>query len=95
MTKDNLWIYVLKLLEKRDLYPYEVREEVKKQFGFSPGNMTAYIVLKKLRAEGFVKKTGSTNGKGPKRTYFTITAKGREELAKAIAFYKNIGRNFK
>ena len=48
ITKDNLWLYIFMLLKKKELYPYEIREEIKRNFGFSAGNMTAYVVLKKL-----------------------------------------------
>lgn len=95
LTKDNLWIYILMLLRKKDFYPYEIREEVKKTFGFSPGNMTAYIVLKKLRAGGYVSKARSSSGKGPERTYFKITAKGSKELGKAVKLYKEMGKQLK
>jgi DNA-binding PadR family transcriptional regulator len=95
LTQDNLWIYILMLLKKKDLYPYEIREEVKKKFHFLPGNVTAYIVLKKLGAGGYVKKTGSGSGGGPERTYFTITPKGAEELKKAKDFYRDMGKHLK
>ena len=91
MTRDNLWLYILTLLKKGELYPYEFRKAVKERFGFSPGNVTAYIVLKKLRSGGYVKVVRKNRGKGPERTFYKITEKGIAELGKAKAIYKKLG----
>ncbi len=92
ITKDNLWIYVLTLLKKGEMYPYEIRREVKERFGFMPGNVTAYIVLKKLEAGGYVKKSKTERVGGPVRGYYRITEKGGKELKKALDFYKSRAR---
>ncbi len=94
ITKDNLWIYVLTLLKKGEMYPYEIRREVKECFGFMPGNVTAYIVLKKLEAGGYVKKSKTEKGGGPLRGYYRITERGKEELKKAVKFYRSRIRLF-
>jgi PadR family transcriptional regulator, regulatory protein PadR len=83
ITKDNLWIYILSLLKEGDLYPYEIRGNIEKRFGFSPGNVTAYIVLKKLAAGGYVVEKRKDKDKGPQRTHYSITQKGGRELLKA------------
>ena len=89
ITKDNLWIYILKLLEESELYPYEIRKKIKEKFGFMPGNVTAYVVLKKLRVGGYVEKGKSLKSGGPQRTYYMITEKGKKELEKAKKLYKS------
>lgn len=80
LTKDNLWLYILTLLKKKDLYPYEVREKIKEEFGFQPGRVTAYIVMKKLEKGGYVQKSKKEKKGGPERKYYSITEKGRKEL---------------
>jgi PadR family transcriptional regulator PadR len=94
ITKDNLWIYILTLIKERDMYPYELRNSIKERFGFSPGNVTAYIVLKKLRSGGFVKTMKKDQGKGPERTYYSITESGEKELVKASMIYTGIRKVF-
>jgi PadR family transcriptional regulator PadR len=89
LTKDNLWLYILTLLKETEMYPYEIRSTIKERFGFSPGNVTAYIVLKKLKSGGYVRVKKKDQGKGPERTYYVITAKGNEELRKAAGFFKS------
>lgn len=83
LTNDNLWIYILTLLREGDMYPYEVREKIRERFGFSPGNMTAYIVLKKLEAGGFVSVSKKGQDKGPEKSYYSVTGKGLDELSRA------------
>jgi PadR family transcriptional regulator PadR len=80
VTKDNLWFYILSLLSKKDMYPYEIRKEVNKIFGFKPGVVTAYYVLYKLENDGFVKSGKKIKLIGPERKYYKITKKGRTEL---------------
>ena len=93
LTKDNLWIYIFLLLKKRELYPYEIKKAIKKEFGFEPGKMTAYVVLKKLKLEGYVKmvKRDQVIEGRPERTFYKITEKGIAELDKAKELYKEMG----
>ncbi len=89
ITKDNLWIYILTLLKRGEMYPYEIRKSINEEFGFLPGNVTAYIVLKKLKAGGYVRVKKKDQGKGPERTYYCITGKGKDEITKASRFYRD------
>ena len=88
LTKDNLWLYILTLLKEGEMYPYEIRSAIKKRFGFSSGNVTAYIVLKKLKSGGYVRVKKKDRGKGPERTYYLITDKGKKELEIAGDVYR-------
>ena len=91
LTKDNLWLYIFILLRKKELYPYEIKDAIKTEFGFSPGNMTAYVVLKKLQSGGYVIVMKKDQGKGPERTFYKITEKGINELNKAKELHKRMG----
>ncbi|MBI4019972.1 MAG: helix-turn-helix transcriptional regulator [Candidatus Aenigmarchaeota archaeon] len=84
-TSDNLWVYILKILEKSPTHAYAIRNEIEELFGFRPGTMTAYKVLYLLRKEGLVSKTRD----GRKRVY-AITDRGRRELKAALKFYSGI-----
>ena len=94
LTNDNLWIYILTLLRKRELYAYELNAKIKKEFRFSPGNVTAYIVLQRLKGEGYVKATSKRQENGPVRHYCTATARGLAELRKAKAIHGKYGKYF-
>ncbi len=73
-----LWIYILSMLKKDSSHAYVLREQIKKKFGFLPGNVSVYVVLYKLENRDFVtaKKEGN-------RTIYTITASGKALLKEA------------
>ncbi|UCD07347.1 MAG: helix-turn-helix transcriptional regulator [Candidatus Aenigmatarchaeota archaeon] len=82
-TRDCLWMYVLGILNKKPTHAYVIRKEIEKKFDFRPGTVTAYRVLYRLREAGLVKKT-----KEDRRVVYNITPKGKQDLKKAINFYK-------
>ena len=84
-TTDNLWIYILVLLERQPLYGWEIPSLIKKKFGFRPGKITPYRVFYRLQLDGFV-----ISAMDERRRVYEITPKGKEELQKAKVFYKNI-----
>jgi PadR family transcriptional regulator PadR len=88
LTKDNLWLYILTLLKEGEMYPYEIRKAIKERFGFSPGNVTAYIVLKKLQSGGYVRVKKKLQSGGPVRTYYIIMEQGKKELELAGEIYR-------
>ena len=82
VQKENLWIFVLSLLNRKERYGYEIRDLIRKNFGFLAGNVTAYKVLYLLEKGGYVssKKEG--------KRYYKITASGREQLKKSKIFFE-------
>jgi DNA-binding PadR family transcriptional regulator len=84
-TTENLWIYILALLNKQPLYGWEIPKLIEERFGFRPGKITPYRVFYRLQADKFVKSSIKD-----RRRVYEITAKGKEELAKAKDFYKKI-----
>ncbi len=89
-TKGNLWIYILSLLKKREIYGWEIRSLVDKKFNFKPGLITPYRVLYRLEKEGFVKSKMRD-----RRRIYEITEKGKEELKKAKNFYRELLKKIK
>lgn len=83
VQKENLWFFILCLLEKQDKYGYELRNLVKEKFGFLTGNVTAYKVLYLLEKGEYVKQISKGNKK-----YYRVTDSGRRQLRKARLFFK-------
>jgi len=79
LTTENLWIYLLSLLTKKEMYGYELREAVHEKFDFMPGNVTAYRVLYALKRRGMV-STEEKEVDGRLRKYYKITDSGKKEL---------------
>jgi len=94
ITKDNLWLYILALLSERDMYPYEIRREIEKNFEFKPGNVTAYLVIRKLERDNYVMQSEKMVKGGPERKYYKITEKGLNELEQGKTEIKNWSTKF-
>jgi DNA-binding PadR family transcriptional regulator len=84
-TIENLWIYILSLLNQRQIYAWEIPEIIEKKFNFKPGRITPYRVLYRLEKDGFVKSQVKE-----RRRIYQITEKGKKELDLVRAFYKRI-----
>lgn len=88
MTRENLWIYILSLLNEGPKYPYELDSLIEKRFGWRPAKVTSYIVLRSLKSKGLVKMTRRRGESGRMRDYFEITDAGKEMLEKGLEFIK-------
>lgn len=84
-TIDNLWIYILSVLKKREIYAWEIPSLIEKEFKFKPGRITPYRVLYRLEGQGFVKSKLRE-----RRRVYQITEKGKKDLDSARTFYKDI-----
>jgi len=84
-TKENLWIYILLLLKKREIYAFELQFLIEKEFGFRPGKITPYRVLYRLEKTGFVKSRMKE-----RRRVYKVTEKGAKEFEKVKEFYQKI-----
>ena len=85
LTKANLWMYILRLLEDDPLYGYEIKEKISTKFGFQPAVVSGYVILYKMKKDGLVKvewKTSNEEGK-PNRKYYNITDIGKLALNRA------------
>ncbi|MFP4115802.1 MAG: PadR family transcriptional regulator [Candidatus Aenigmatarchaeota archaeon] len=83
VRKENLWLFILRLLKEGKRYGSEIREAVNEKFGFWIGNVTAYKVLYLLENDGYVEKE-----KQGRKKYYKITEKGEEELEEAKKFFR-------
>ncbi len=91
LTKENLWIYVLRLLQERSMYGYEIRKAIKERFNFTPAAVTSYVVLYKLKKEGLVTEEWQKNESGkPDRKYYVITEKGQRAMSEAKKIIERI-----
>lgn len=83
-TKENLWLYVLTLLEERDYFAYELQGAIKDHYGIEIASVTAYVLLYKLQRDGLVELSGERKeGRRPTRKYYRITDSGRLTLEQA------------
>ena len=84
VRKENLWVYILTLLEKKELYAFEIRDMINQRFGFWIGNVTAYKVLYLLEQGKYVSSSLRHN-----KRYYKITTEGRAQLRLAKKFFRD------
>ena len=85
LTTENLWLYILTLLQEKPKYAYEIRREIKEKFGFETGQITSYVVLYRLENSGYVsQKVKEVEGRA--RKYYSLTPRGRKILSDGITF---------
>ncbi|MGI9013704.1 MAG: PadR family transcriptional regulator [Phycisphaerales bacterium] len=73
---------VLKLLERREMYGYELVDALAKQSGgvLAMGQSTLYPMLYNLEAKGLIRPTWRQAESGRERKYYSLTGKGRKQL---------------
>jgi len=91
ITKENLWLYILKMLMDRPMYAYEISKSLKDTFGFSTAVVTVYVVLYKMRREKLIQVGEKRSVLGrPDRKYYEITEEGRSSLQDGIKFLEGV-----
>jgi len=93
ITIENLWIYILSLLEERPMYAYEIRDKIQEKFNFRAGRITAYVVLYKLEKDSYVKTEWKERGR--QRKYYRITKSGKRLLKNGISILEEMIREIK
>jgi PadR family transcriptional regulator PadR len=80
LLKGILEYCVLKLIEKKPTYGYEIVIQLK-QLGFSElSESTLYPMLLRLEQQEKVTVERRPSPKGPSRKYYVVTEKGRQSL---------------
>ena len=91
ITKEVLWLYILRLLKERPMYAYELKERIREAFNFEPATVSSYVVLYKLEREGYVTAEWQESQSGkPSRKYYKLTPEGEKLLEDGIAFLEDM-----
>ena len=91
LTKENLWIYVLRLLQERPMYGYEIRQKIQENFDFSPARVSCYVVLYKMEREGLVDTSWQESPMGrPDRKYYNATELGKKLMLNAKEYLEKL-----
>ncbi len=83
LTKEMLWIYILRLLQERPHYGYEIKQLVTQRFGFSPATVSGYAIIYRLMKDGLIDEQRKSDSP---RKYYEITDKGRIAMKEAKDF---------
>ena len=90
LTKGSSSFLVLSVLEKGNMYGYQIIKEIEIQseFVFSFKEGTLYPILHSFEKDGLVKSYWETSDSGRKRKYYEITKKGIKVLEKTKEEWK-------
>jgi DNA-binding PadR family transcriptional regulator len=89
-TAEMLWPYFLKLLKERPMHGYELRQEVFRRFGWKPPTVTSYIVLHRLRRDGYVTSEWRQQRGKPSKKRYTITKEGEKLLREGLRYLRDL-----
>lgn len=84
MKKGILEMCLLFLIEKEDLYGYELIKRMESGFP-DVEESTFYAILRRLHSSGYTDTYLSNESNGPQRKYYRITEEGRAALRRSIA----------
>lgn len=79
------------MVEKKDMYGYELVEKVSKVVDVSEG--TIYPILKRLTNEGYFETYTKESTEGPIRKYYHITSIGIEIMNKELIEWQKFSKN--
>ncbi|WP_042272960.1 PadR family transcriptional regulator [Faecalimicrobium dakarense] len=84
--KGVLEICVLALISKKDMYGYEIVQNISKVIDVNEG--TIYPILRRLTKEEYFETYILESSEGPARKYYKITELGSQNLNKLMAEWK-------
>jgi DNA-binding PadR family transcriptional regulator len=87
LTKENLWLYIVKELAEEPMYAYKVKVVLREKYNINVATVTVYTVLYRMEREGLITKVEGDN------TMYRVTERGLEQLNKAIEFMKGVVRS--
>lgn len=98
LLKGSSTTVILVILNRREMYGYELIKEIEKEskgaFGYKEG--TLYPVLHRLEKQGAIQSRWEETDSARKRKFYRITPKGRKVLAEKkqewVAFRSAIDR---
>lgn len=84
-------LLVLRCLEEREMYGYELVQEIRRRTNeaVSPGEGVVYPLLHALEREGAIQSSRRAVG-GRSRVYYALTPKGGERLAGLAAAWRTL-----
>lgn len=84
--KGVLELCVLVLLEKQDLYGYELIKRITEKIEISEGSI--YPILRRILKQGLCTSYLQESTEGPSRKYYQLTAEGKAHLHELKAEYR-------
>jgi PadR family transcriptional regulator PadR len=83
---------ILRLITERDMYGYELANEIKTRTGnrFDIREATLYAVVQRLEERGLITSYTGEKSHGGQRRYYRITALGKAYYGESIAEWREL-----
>ena len=88
IKKGLLDLCVLSFIMDRDMYGYEIVQNISKSIEVSEG--TIYPILRRLSKEGFFETYIVESNEGPARKYYRITVSGMEHYKNQVESWEKL-----
>ena len=90
MLKGTLEGCILAIISQKEIYGYEISQKLS-EYGFGKiAEGTIYPLLLRLEKNDFLLATYRQSDQGPKRKYYSLTDKGKDEYEKFIESYMEL-----
>lgn len=93
VKRGTLSFILLNLLKDKELYGYELIEEVKRHTAIEIAEGTLYPLMNRLKDEQLVSSRWVEQPSGIPRKYYTLTADGEKATAEMKIFWDNLGKS--
>lgn len=88
LRKGVIEMCILSLIEKRDMYGYEIVQAIARHTDINEG--TVYPILRRLTLEQYFSTYLRESSGGPARKYYSITETGRSYLEKSVREWREM-----
>lgn len=87
LLKGTVPFLVLSVLGDGELYGYQIAQRIRERSGefLAPSEGSLYPALHRLEREGAVVAEWREGDRGPRRRYYSLTSRGKRQLADARA----------
>lgn len=95
IKRGTLTFIVLNELRAKELYGYELIENIKKRTTIDVAEGTLYPLMNRLKKEGLLDSKWVEQASGIPRKYYFLTKEGKAMLAKMQAYWEELERSIK
>lgn len=97
IMKGSIDILLLSLMNRKDMYGYEMVKELKENSEelYSMSEGTLYPALKRLEGKRFLESYWEESSTGAKRKYYRITKVGTKELSRKLKEWDKVSQLIK
>lgn len=90
VKKGTLSFIVLNTLQKKEMYGYELIEEIRKFTAIEIAEGTLYPLMNRLKEDGVISSRWVEQNTGIPRKYYTLTTNGADTLNEMRIYWNNL-----